>query len=80
MYGYNSRFSGIFRKGNNFHDFLTASLVDIALPKKTDSTLTGKNLFLLRVEPNDKGGINNMTCHRHRIARLTAPCPSHKKL
>ena len=22
----------------------------------------------------------NKTCHRDRIARLTAPCPSHKKL
>ena len=22
----------------------------------------------------------NKTCHRVRIARLTAPCPSHKKL
>ena len=25
-------------------------------------------------------GINNKTCHRDRIALLTAPCPSHKKL
>ena len=24
--------------------------------------------------------MSNKTCHRDRIARLTAPCPSHKKL
>ena len=37
-----------FTKGNNFHDFLFASLADIAFPKwKMGFTLKGKNLLLL---------------------------------
>ena len=55
-------FSAIFTKGNNFYDLLLASLQDIAVPDKQG--------FVLEWWPHRKVG--NKTCHRDRIARLTA--------
>ena len=38
------------------------------------------SFFTLELTPIEKGSKDNKTCHRDRIAHLTAPCPSHKKL
>ena len=37
------------------------------------------SFFPLELTHIEKGSKDNKTCHRDRIARLTAPCPSHKK-
>ena len=67
MNAYTAMFFCYFYKGENFYDFLFASM-----DSEMGCTLKGMNRF-------DRSKINK-TCHRDRIARLTVPCPSHKKL
>ena len=67
-------------KGDNFCGFLFASLGDNFLPKRGVHVEERICSFPLKVDSTEKAGSFNKTCHRDRIARLTAPCPSHKKL
>ena len=46
---------------------------------RTEVQVSSPCIKYFRRSCRDKNNTNK-TCHRDRIARLTAPCPSHKKL